>query len=97
MFISSFKTFVGLAASNTFASDVGSDFESGVRILSRFFMGNILLLKLLRTRVTYSGTRLSSKFKKEKDKTTKAYQHDIADYVTCPENQCLEDYTGETA
>ena len=33
------------------------------------------------TRVTYSGTTLSSKFTKIKDKTVKEHQHDIVYYV----------------
>ena len=49
------------------------------------------------TRVTYSGTRLSSKSTKIKDKTVKEHQHDIVYYVKRPESQCSEDYTGETA
>ena len=49
------------------------------------------------TRVTYSGTRLSSKFTKIKDKTKKEHQHDIVYYVKCLESQCSEDHTGETA
>ena len=49
------------------------------------------------TTVTYSGTRLSSKFTKIKDKTVKEHQHDIVYYVEFPESQCSEDYTGETA
>ena len=39
------------------------------------------------TRVTYSGTRLSSKFTKTKDKTVKEHRHDIVYYVKCPESQ----------
>ena len=49
------------------------------------------------TRVTYSGTKLGSKFTKIKDKTIKEHQHDVVYYVKCPESQCSEDYTGETA
>ena len=49
------------------------------------------------TRITYSGTRLSSRFAKINDKTVKEYQHNIVYYVKCPESQCSEDYTGETA
>ena len=37
------------------------------------------------TRVTYSGTRLSSKFTKVKG-NVKEHQHDIVYYVKCPEN-----------
>ena len=36
-----------------------------------------VLLENVTTRVTYSGTRLSSKFTKIKDKTVKEHQHDI--------------------
>ena len=56
-----------------------------------------VLPKNVITRVTYSGTKLSSKFTKIKDKTVKENQHDIVYYVRCPESQCPEDYTGETA
>ena len=56
-----------------------------------------VLLKNVITRVTYSGTRLNSKFTKIKDKTVKENQHDIVYYARCPESQCPEDYTGETA
>ena len=56
-----------------------------------------VLLENVTTRVTYSGTRLSSKFTEIKDKTVKEHQHDIVYYVKCPESQCSEDYTGETA
>ena len=48
------------------------------------------------TRVTYSGTRLSSKFRKIKYKTVKEHQYHIVYYVKWPESQCSEDYTGET-
>ena len=41
--------FVGLEVSNT----VGSGIASGVGILSRFFIANILHLKLLRTFFSY--------------------------------------------
>ena len=41
------------------------------------------------TRVTYSGTKLSSKFIKIIDK--KEHQHDIVYYVECPDSQCSED------
>ena len=49
------------------------------------------------TRVTYSGTRLTRKFTKIKDKTVKEHQHNIVFYVKCPESQCSEDSTEETA
>ena len=50
------------------------------------------------TSVTYSGTRLSSKFSKIKDKkNVNEHQHDIVCFVKCPERQYSEDYTGETA
>ena len=40
------------------------------------------------------GTRLIYEGKKE---NVKEYQHDIVYYVKCPESQCSDDYTGETA
>ena len=49
------------------------------------------------TRVRHSGTRLSSKFTKIKDKSVKEHQHDIVYNVKRLESQCSEDYTGETA
>ena len=47
-----------------------------------------VLLKNVITRVTYSGTKLSSKFTKIKDKTVKENQHDIVYDVKYPESQC---------
>ena len=58
---------------------------------------NCMLPKNVTTRATYLGTRLSSKFTEIDDKTVKEHQHDNVYYVKCPESQCLEDYTGETA
>ena len=49
------------------------------------------------TRVTYSGTRLSSRVTKIKHKTVEEHQHDIVYYAKRPESQCSENYTGETA
>ena len=56
-----------------------------------------VILENVTTRVTYSGIRLSSKFTKIKDKTVKDHQHDIVYYVKCPESQCAENHTEETA
>ena len=49
----------------------------------------------LKTCTAYSGTKLSSKFQL-KDQTKKDHQHDVVYYAKCPEEQCTEDYTGET-
>ena len=49
----------------------------------------------VKTYTTYSGTKLSSKFPL-KDETKKDHQHDVVYYAKCPEEQCTEDYTGET-
>ena len=43
----------------------------------------------------YSWTKLSSKFQL-KDQTKKDHQYDVVYYTKCPEEQCTEDYTGET-
>ena len=48
----------------------------------------------VKTCTAYSGTKLSRKFKL-KDQTKKD-QHDVVYYAKCPEEQCTEDYTGET-
>ena len=48
-----------------------------------------------KTCAAYSGTKLSSKFQL-KDQTKKDHQHDVVYYEKCPEEQCTEDYTGET-
>ena len=49
------------------------------------------------TSVTYSETRLSSKFTTIKVETVKKHQHDIVYYIKYPESQYLEDYNGETS
>ena len=56
-----------------------------------------MLSENITTRVTYLGTRLSSILTKIKNKASKEHQHDIAYYAKCPESQCSEDYTEETA
>ena len=49
------------------------------------------------TTVTYSGTRLSSEFTMIKYETVNENHYDIVYYVKYPEDQCSEDYAGETA
>ena len=56
-----------------------------------------MLLENVTTKITYSGTRLSSKFTKIKDITVKKHQCNIVHYVKYPESKCSENYTGETA
>ena len=56
-----------------------------------------VLSENITTRVAYLGTRLSSILTKIKNKASKEHQHDIAYYAKCPESQCSEDYTEETA
>ena len=55
-----------------------------------------LLPENVTTRSAYTGTKLSSKFTRTKDETLKEHQHDIVCYAECPENNCTENYTGET-
>ena len=47
------------------------------------------------TKSAYSAMRLKDKFN-IKTKTTKKHQHDIKYYVECPEENCNENYVGET-
>ena len=56
-----------------------------------------MLTENVTIKVTCSGTRLSSKFTKIKDKTVKGHQHDIVYEVKCLASQCSQDYTGKTA
>ena len=49
-----------------------------------------MLTENVTIKVTCSGTRLSRKFTKIKDKTLKGHQQ-------CPASQCSQDYTGKTA
>ena len=49
-----------------------------------------------KTRVTYTGQKLSVKFQ-IKDKTKYQHKHDLVYYCSkCPEPTCNEDYLGET-
>ena len=49
----------------------------------------------VKTRVTYSGQKLSTKLQ-IKDKTKDQHKHDLAYYSKCPETTCNEDYLGKT-
>ena len=48
-----------------------------------------------KTCAAYSGIKFSSKFQL-KDQTKRDHQHDVVYYEKCLEEQCTEDYTGET-
>ena len=47
------------------------------------------------TKTAYSAMRLKDKFN-IKTKTVKEHQHNITYYVECPEENCNENYVGET-
>ena len=47
------------------------------------------------TKSAYSAVRLKDKFN-IKTKTVKGHQHDITYYVECPEENCNENYVGQT-
>ena len=49
----------------------------------------------VKTCTEYLGIKLSSNFQL-KYQTKKDHQHDVVCYVKCSEEQCTEDYTGET-
>ena len=44
----------------------------------------------------YTGTKLGTKFNSIKDPVKKSHQNDVVYYATCSEQDCVEDYTGET-
>ena len=48
------------------------------------------------TRICYTGIKLGTKFNDIKDPVKKSHQHNVVYYATCPEPECVEDYTGET-
>ena len=54
-----------------------------------------VLSRSIKTCISYSGTKLSSRFQL-KDHTKKDHQHDVVYYVKRPEEQYTEDYTGES-
>ena len=49
----------------------------------------------VKTRITYAGQKLNSRFQ-VKDKINKKHKHDLIYYTKCPEEFCTEDYLGET-
>ena len=57
--------------------------------LNRFLPDNV------KTRVTYTGQKLDTKFQIN-DKTKDQRKHDLVYYSKCPERTCHEDYLGET-
>ena len=57
--------------------------------LKRFLPDNV------KTRVTYTGKKLGTKFQ-IKDNTSDQHKHDLVYYSKFPEPTCKEDYLGET-
>ena len=49
----------------------------------------------VKTRITYTGQKLNSRFQ-IKDKINEKQKHDLIYYAKCPEEFCTEDYLGET-
>ena len=49
----------------------------------------------VKTRITYTGQKLNSRFQ-IKDKINEKHKHDLIYYTKCPEKFCTEDYLGET-
>ena len=54
-----------------------------------------LLPNNIKTRITYTGQKLNSRFQ-IRDKINEKYKHDLIYYTKCPEPSCTEDYLGET-
>ena len=50
----------------------------------------------VQTRTCDTRTKLGTKFNNIKDPIRKSHQHEVVYYATCPEPDCVEDYTGET-
>ena len=49
----------------------------------------------VKTRITYTGRKLGTKFQ-IKDRTKNQHEHDLIYYSKCPEPNCDKDYLGET-
>ena len=49
----------------------------------------------VKTRITYTGQKLNSRFQ-IKDKINEKHKHDLIYYTKCPEEFCTEDYLRET-
>ena len=49
----------------------------------------------VKTRVTYAGQKLNSRFQ-IKDKVNEKHKHDLIYYAKCPEASCTQKYLGET-
>ena len=56
---------------------------------------NKLLPDNIKPKIAFTGTKLGSSFQ-VKDKTELKHNHDVIYYGKCPEDQCTEDYLGET-
>ena len=54
-----------------------------------------ILPKNVKTRITYTGRKLGTKFQM-KDLTKNQDKHDLIYYSKCPEPNCNENYLGET-
>ena len=49
----------------------------------------------VKTRITYTGRKLGTKFQ-IKDRTKNQHEHDLIYYSKCPKPNCDKDYLGET-
>ena len=54
-----------------------------------------ILPSIVKTRITYTGTKLGTKFQIN-DLTKNQHEHDLIYYSKCPEQNCDKDYLGET-
>ena len=70
--------------------------QKGDRILKSFQKEmNKLLPDNIKPKIAFTGKKLGTSFQ-VKDKTEKKHNHDVIYYGKCPEDQCTEDYLGET-
>ena len=70
--------------------------KKGDHILKSFKKGmRKILLNNVKPRIAFTGRKVGTSFQ-IKDKTEIKHNHDIVYYNECPEEQCNENYIGET-
>ena len=70
--------------------------KKGDHILKSFKKGmRKILLNNVKPRIAFTGRKVGTSFQ-IKDKTEMKHNHDIVYYNECPEEQCNENYIGET-
>ena len=71
------------------------DIDTGLTKLLKQSL-NKYLPNNVKTQVTFTGQKLGTQFN-VKDKTKFEYRHDVIYFCKCPEQNCTDNYLGESA